>query len=92
MLQLPFTGDTPLACTGLIIGDYYKIDDGESNKYGQLASATILNIVFRIFVENDKIVYKEYKMMTVDLVDNKVVIYHIGEHLSISTMADILYG
>lgn len=94
MNELKITGSTPLNCTGLIPGDYYIID-GTEIKIGQLLDATILNIVFRIYVSDGRVVYEDLKIPTISLIDSPIRITHIGDSLPTAEMAelvtDILY-
>jgi len=89
MNKLKITGSTPLNCTGLVTGDYYIIDDGHK-KIGQLISATILNIIFRIYVSDNVVVYDELRIPTIDLIDSSTIITHIGDNLPVNELAEIL--
>lgn len=90
MNELKITGSTPLNCTGLVPGDYYIIEDGTRTKIGQLLDATILNICFRIYVSDGKVVYEDLKMPTVSIVDSTMRITHIGDSLPTAEMAEIV--
>lgn len=90
MNKLKITGSTPLNCTGLVTGDYYIIDNGTQTKIGQLIDATILNIVFRIYVSDGRIVYDELKLPTISLIDSLVTLTHIGDNLPINQVSEIL--
>lgn len=90
MNKLKITGSTPLNCTGLVAGDYYMLDNGTTVKIGQLLDATILNITFRIYVTDNRIVYDELKLPTISLIDSPVTLTHIGDNLPINELAEIL--
>lgn len=90
MNKLKITGSTPLSCTGLVTGDYYIIDNGTQTKMGQLINATILNIVFRIYVSDGRIVYDELKLPTISLIDSPITLTHIGDNLPINQVSEIL--
>lgn len=92
MNKLKITGSTPLNCTGLVTGDYYLLDNGTTVKIGQLIDATILNITFRIYVTDNRIVYDELKLPTISLIDSLVTLTHIGDNLPINELAEILCG
>ena len=90
MNELKITGDTPLNCTGLVTGDYYVIDNGTQTKIGQLISATILNIIFRIYVSDGRIVYDELKLPTISLIDSPITLIHIGDNLPVNELSEIV--
>lgn len=90
MNKLKITGSTPLNCTGLVTGDYYIIDNGTQTKIGQLISATILNIVFRIYVSDSRIVYDELKLPTISLIDSPITLTHIGDNLPVNELAELI--
>lgn len=90
MNKLKITGSTPLSCTGLATGDYYLIDNGTNTKVGQLIDATILNITFRIYVSDMRIVYDELKLPTISLIDSPITLTHIGCSLPVNYLAEIL--
>lgn len=90
MNKLKITGSTPLSCTGLVVGDYYIIDNGTQTKIGQLINATILNIVFRIYVSDGRIVYDELKLPTISLIDSPVTLTHIGDNLPVNELAELV--
>lgn len=90
MNKLKITGSTPLRCTGLVTGDYYIIDNGTQTKIGQLIDATILNIVFRIYVSDGRIVYDELKLPTISLIDGPVTLTHIGDNLPVNELAELV--
>lgn len=92
MNKLKITGSTPLNCTGLVTGDYYLLDNGTTVKIGQLIDATILNITFRIYVTDNRIVYDELKLPTISLIDSPVTLTHIGDNLPTAELAEILCG
>jgi len=92
MNKLKITGSTPLNCTGLVVGDYYLLDNGTTVKIGQLIDATILNITFRIYVTDNRIVYDELKLPTISLIDSPVTLTHIGDNLPTAELAEILCG
>jgi hypothetical protein len=90
MNKLKITGSTPLSCTGLVVGDYYIIDNGTQTKIGQLISATILDIIFRIYVSDGRIVYDELKLPTISLIDSPVTLTHIGDNLPVNQLAELI--
>lgn len=92
MNKLKITGSTPLNCTGLVAGDYYLLENGTTVKIGQLIDATILNITFRIYVTDNRIVYDELKLPTISLIDSPVTLTHIGDNLPTAELAEILCG
>lgn len=92
MNKLKITGSTPLNCTGLVAGDYYLLENGTTVKIGQLLDATILNITFRIYVTDNRIVYDELKLPTISLIDSPVTLTHIGDNLPTAWLAEILCG
>lgn len=92
MNKLKITGSTPLNCTGLVAGDYYLLENGTTVKIGQLMDATILNITFRIYVTDNRIVYDELKLPTISLIDSPVTLTHIGDNLPTAELAEILCG
>ena len=89
MNKLKITGSTPLSCTGLVTGDYYIIDNG-TTKIGQLISATILNIIFRIYISDGIVVYDELQLPTVSLIDSPVTLTHIGDNLPVNELAELI--
>jgi hypothetical protein len=90
MNKLKITGSTPLSCTGLVHGDYYLIENGTQTKVGQLISATILNIIFRIYVSDGRVVYDELKLPTISLIDSPVTLTHIGDNLPVNQLAELI--
>lgn len=90
MNELKITGSTPLNCTGLVPGDYYVIDNGTYTKIGQLLDATILNICFRIYVSDGRIVYDELRLPTISLIDSPVSLIHIGDNLPVNELAEMV--
>lgn len=90
MKELKITGSTPLDCTGLVTGDYYILDNGTQTKIGQLISATMWNVIFRIYVSDGRIVYDELKLPTICLIDSPVKLTHIGDVLPINQVSEIL--
>jgi len=92
MNKLKITGSTPLNCTGLVAGDYYLLENGTTVKIGQLMDATILNITFRIYVTDNRIVYDELKLPTISLIDSPVTLTRIGDNLPTAELAEILCG
>lgn len=92
MNKLKITGSTPLNCTGLVAGDYYLLENGTTVKIGQLIDATILNVIFRIYVTDNRIVYDELKLPTISLIDSPVTLTHIGDNLPTAELAEILCG
>ena len=90
MNKLKITGDTPLNCTGLVVGDYYLIENDKRVKIGQLISATILNIIFRIYITDGMVVYDEFRMPTTDLITSPVILTHIGDNLPVNELAEII--
>ena len=87
---LKITGSTQLDSTGLVTGHYYLIDNGTNVKVGLLIAATILNITFRIYVSDNRIVYDELKLPTISLIDSPITLTHLGCGLQVNKLAEIL--
>ena len=82
MDNIKITGETPIACKNLVVGDYYYIRMSEDKTLlCEFVEGTILNLVFKMIINNNNFTKMEVvKIPTMDVIDGIVTIYHLNRN------------